>query len=143
MINGVTLDDVIETFSLFDDWEDRYRYVIELGQKLPPFPEEARVDENKVRGCTSQVWILPHLSDDNPARFYFDGDSDAHIVKGLVFLTMLIYSGKTPEEAMAIDARSILDQLGLAEHLSPSRSNGLFSMVSRIREMAGEAIVPK
>ena len=139
MINGVTLEDVIETFSLFDDWEDRYRYVIELGQKLPPFPDQARTDENKVRGCTSQVWILPRLSDDSPARFYFDGDSDAHIVKGLVFLTMLIYSGKTPDEAMAVDARAILDQLGLAEHLSPSRSNGLFSMVTRIREMAAEA----
>ena len=139
MINGVTLEDVIETFSLFDDWEDRYRYVIELGQKLPAFPDEARTDENKVRGCTSQVWILPRLSNETPARFYFDGDSDAHIVKGLVFLTMLIYSGKTPQEAMAVDARAILDQLGLAEHLSPSRSNGLFSMVTRIREMAAEA----
>lgn len=139
MINGVTLEDVVETFSLFDDWEDRYRYVIELGQKLPAFPDEARTDENKVRGCTSQVWILPRLSNETPARFYFDGDSDAHIVKGLVFLTMLIYSGKTPEEAMAVDARAILDQLGLAEHLSPSRSNGLFSMVTRIREMAAEA----
>lgn len=139
MIAGITLDEVLETFSLFDDWEDRYRYVIELGQKLPPFPDEARVDENKVRGCTSQVWIVPRLSDDTPPKFYFDGDSDAHIVKGLVFITMLIYSGKTPKEAMEIDARAILDQLGLAEHLSPSRSNGLFSMVARIREMAGEA----
>lgn len=140
MINGVTLEDVIETFSLFDDWEDRYRYVIDLGRKLPPFPEDARTEANKVRGCTSQVWILPRLSDETPPRFYFDGDSDAHIVKGLVALMMLIYSGKTPKEAIKIDARAILDQLGLAAHLSPMRTNGLFSMVARIREMASEAL---
>ncbi len=139
MIEDLTIEDVIETFSLFDDWEDKYRYVIELGRMLPPFPEGARTDENKVRGCTSQVWILPHLSDENPPRFYFDGDSDAHIVKGLVAITMLIYSGKTPKEAIEIDARAILDQIGLSEHLTPSRSNGLFSMVTRIREMATEA----
>lgn len=139
MIDDLSIDDVIETFSLFDDWEDKYRYVIELGRMLPEFPAEAKTDENKVRGCTSQVWILPRLTDDNPPKFYFDGDSDAHIVKGLVAITMLIYSGKTPSEAMEVDARAILDQIGLAEHLSPSRSNGLFSMIARIREMATEA----
>jgi len=139
MIEDLSIEDVIETFSLFDDWEDKYRYVIELGRMLPEFPEEAKTEENKVRGCTSQVWILPRLSDENPPRFYFVGDSDAHIVKGLVAITMLIYSGKTPQEAMEIDARAILDQIGLSEHLTPSRSNGLFSMVTRIREMAAEA----
>lgn len=139
MIEDLSIDDVIETFSLFDDWEDKYRYVIELGRMLPEFPEDAKTDANKVRGCTSQVWILPRLSDETPPRFYFDGDSDAHIVKGLVAITMLIYSGKTPKEAMEIDARAILDQIGLSAHLSPSRSNGLFSMVTRIREMAAAA----
>jgi len=139
MLDNLTLDDIRENFELFDDWEDRYRYVIELGGKLPPFPEDARTDENKLRGCVSQVWILPRLSDDVPPRLYFDGDSDAHIVKGLVALMMLIYSGKTPDEVLEIDARAILGELGLAEHLSPSRTNGLFSMVNRIREMAAAA----
>jgi cysteine desulfuration protein SufE len=139
MLDDLTIEDVTETFSLFDDWEDKYSYLIDIGRLLPTFPDDAKTDINKVRGCTSQVWILPSLSDDTPPRFSFIGDSDAHIVKGLVAITMLIYSGKTTKEVLEIDVRAILDQLGLAEHLSPSRSNGLFSMITRIREMAASA----
>lgn len=134
-----TLDDVFETFEFLDDWEDRYRYLIDLGKKLPPFPEDARIDTNKVRGCVSQVWLLPHLTKDTPPRIWFDGDSDAHIVKGLVALMMLIYNGKTLDEAAAIDAKAILEKLGLAKHLSPMRTNGLFSMVSRIQDLTTAA----
>ena len=133
---GTTLEDVIETFEVFEDWEDRYRYLIDLGRKLPPYPEEARTEAHKVRGCVSQVWLNPHLSDDTPPKFSFDGDSDAHIVRGLVALMMLMFSGKTAKEILSIDAKGVLEQLGLSRHLSPMRTNGLFSMLGRIRELA-------
>jgi cysteine desulfuration protein SufE len=135
-ISGVTLEELTESFELFDDWEDKYRYVIDLGRKLPAYPEEYRIDAFKVRGCVSQVWVHPRI---NNGRFDFDGDSDAHIVKGLVAIMMLIYSEKTPGEVIEIDAREILNSLGLAEHLSPMRTNGLFSMVAKIREIARSA----
>ena len=135
---GTTLGDVIETFALLDEWEERYRYLIDLGRKLPPLPESAYRDENKVRGCTSQVWLVaaPGGAD---GRLVFRGDSDAHIVKGLVALMLLIFSGKTPQEILATDARAILDRLDLRAHLSPMRANGLYAMLERIREMAREA----
>lgn len=138
-IDDITLEEVEETFELMDDWEDRYRYIIDLGRKLPPFPEDQRIDHNKVRGCVSQVWLIVESDGgDNgaPERLSFIGDSDAHIVKGLVALMMLIFSGRTRDEIKAIDARAILDRLGLADHLSPMRTNGLFSMLGRIGEMA-------
>lgn len=138
-LDGTTLADVLETFELLDAWEDRYRYLIELGRKLPPLPESAYREENKVRGCTSQVWLVaePEGAD---GRLVFRGDSDAHIVKGLVALMLLIFSGRTPKEILATDARAILDRLDLKAHLSPMRANGLFSMLERIREMAGAAV---
>ena len=139
MLNETTIEDVIEAFEFIDDWEERYKYVIELGRQIPPYPEAQRTDENKVRGCTSQVWIHPRLSNDSPPVFQFDGDSDAHIVKGLVSLLILIYSNKTPDEVLKIDARDVLDRLQLSEHLTPMRTNGLYSMVTRIREMAAAA----
>ncbi len=132
-LDGVSLDDVIETFELFDDWEDRYRYVIDLGKKLPSFPEYKRLDEFKVRGCVSQVWIVPHWEGNT---FTFDGDSDAHIVKGLVALMVLIFNGKSAGDILATDARAIMTELGLSEHLSPMRTNGLFSMIERIGDVA-------
>lgn len=133
-----TIDDVVDSFEVLDDWEDRYRYLIDLGRKLPPYPEAARTEAHKVRGCVSQVWLNPHYSDDSPPRFYFYGDSDAHIVKGLVALMMLIFNGKTADEIRETDARAFLDKLGLAQHLSPMRTNGLYSMLSRIQELAGQ-----
>ena len=135
-IDGTTLSEVEETFGLLDDWEDRYRYLIDLGRNLPPFPEEARIEENKVRGCVSQVWLIAAPAPDNPDHMVFAGDSDAHIVRGLVALMLLIFSDKSREEILATDARAILDRLGLAQHLSPMRTNGLYSMLQRIGEMA-------
>lgn len=137
-LEDTSLEDVEETFSLMDDWEDRYRYIIELGRKLPPLPDEEHSEENKVRGCTSQVWMVTRPDPADPGRLVFIGDSDAHIVKGLIAVLLLIFSGKTPAEIAAIDARAILERLGLAEHLSPMRTNGLFSMLQRIGDMAAD-----
>lgn len=132
-IDGQTIEDVIDTFELLDDWEERYRMVIDLGRHLPALPEDAYNETNKVRGCTSQVWIIYHKEGD---RLIFEGDSDAHIVKGLVAVLLLIFSEKTASEIMAIDAKEMLAKLGLSEALSPMRTNGLFSMVARIQEIA-------
>lgn len=136
LTDQTTLDEVFETFDLLDDWEERYRYLIDLGRKLPPFPEDKRIAEYKVRGCASQVWLVPGHDPDSPEHIVFAGDSDAHIVKGLIAVLLLIFSGKTPNEIATTDARAILGTLGLAEHLSPMRTNGLFSMLQRIGELA-------
>ena len=131
-----SLDDIRETFDLLDSWEDRYRYVIDLGKALDPLPETARTEENKVRGCASQVWVetIP-----DGAVLRFRGDSDAHIVKGLVALILALYSGKTPQAILDTDALAVFRELGLAEHLTPQRSNGVRSMVERIRRDAEAA----
>jgi len=134
----VTLEEVMDTFELLEDWEDRYRYIIELGRKLPGLPEDAYCDENKVRGCASQVWFISRKDGPEP-RLILLGDSDAHIVKGLIALLLLIYSGKTPEEIRSTDAREILGQFELEQHLSPMRANGLHSMLQRIQELAAGA----
>lgn len=137
-LEKMKFDEVVETFEVFDDWEERYRYLIDLGRMLPPYPEEARTEAHKVRGCVSQVWLNPHFSDENPPKLYFEGDSDAHIVKGLVALMMLLFSGKTAKEIEATDAKKVLEGLGLSRHLSPMRTNGLYSMVGRIKTIARE-----
>jgi len=133
-LNDLTIDDVIDSFAFLDDWDERYRYLIDLGRQLPDMDEAGRTDENKVRGCQSQVWLVPHMSDSG--ELMFDGDSDAHIVKGLVALILLIFSGKTPAAILATDARAVLEQLDLKGHLSPMRANGLFAMVERIGVIA-------
>ena len=129
--------DIRSDFALLDEWEDRYRYVIELGRSLPPLDESARTDANKVRGCTSQVWltteVVPPADGTGQPRLRFQGDSDAHIVRGLVAILFAIYQNKTPDEILTTDARGILAELGLHEHLTPQRSNGFASMVERIR----------
>ena len=135
-LNGVTLEDVVETFELMDDWEDRYRYIIELGRKLPPLPEEAYTDANKVRGCASQVWFISREEEGGEPRLILLGDSDAHIVKGLIALLLLIFSGKTRAEIRQTDAREILESLELEQHLSPMRANGLHAMLGRIQQLA-------
>jgi cysteine desulfuration protein SufE len=135
----MTLDTIRSDFELLDDWEDRYRYVIELGRSLPPFPDAARTETNKVRGCASQVWLLTHREiADGTVRLTFEGDSDAHIVKGLVAILLATYSGKTPAEIRNIDAEAVLGDLGLIEHLTPQRSNGFRSMVQRIKAEADQ-----
>jgi cysteine desulfuration protein SufE len=125
-----TLDAIRDDFAFLDDWEDRYRYVIELGRELPDLPESARTDANKVRGCVSQVWIEDGVAD---GRIWLNGDSDSHLVRGLVAITIALYSGKTPAEALAVDAMAIYRELGLEAHLTPQRSNGVRSMIERIR----------
>lgn len=138
----MTIDDIIESFGLLDDWEDRYRYLIELGRDLPPFPESARTAANKVEGCASQVWLDTHVGTGADPMLTFAGDSDAHLVKGLVALLLALYSGRTASEIRATDALEVLDGLGLREHLTPQRSNGLRSMVGRIRTEAERALTP-
>jgi cysteine desulfuration protein SufE len=140
------IDDIIGNFELLEEWEDRYRYLIELGRNLPAFPEALRTDANKVRGCVSQVWLASALKGDGGRNggaapvLEFQGDSDAHIVRGLVAVLFALVQGRTPEEVLAADAKTLFAELGLAEHLTPQRSNGFFSMVERIRADAREAV---
>lgn len=132
-----SFDEIRETFELLDSWEDRYRYVIDLGKTLDPLPDAARTEDNKVRGCASQVWVETIPGEGADGRILsFRGDSDAHIVKGLVALILALYSGKTPKAILDVDALAIFRELGLAEHLTPQRSNGVRSMVDRIRRDA-------
>lgn len=128
------IEDIVDEFDLLGDWEERYRYLIDLGRQLPPLADAERVDANKVQGCVSQVWLI--LSREPDGTLTIRGDSDAHIVKGLVALLIRLYSGRGADAILAIDAREVLSRIGLAEHLSPQRSNGLASMLLRIRDVA-------
>ena len=138
----MTIDEITENFSLLDEWDDRYRYVIELGRNLPPFPEEARVEANKVQGCASQVWLTTRIKPDGSRGpvLQFLADSDAHIVRGLIAILFALYSGKHAQEILDVDALALFDRLGLRENLTPQRSNGLRSMVERIRAEARGAL---
>ncbi|GAU80929.1 SufE family protein [Bosea sp. BIWAKO-01] len=138
---SASLDEIIANFELLEEWDDRYRYLIELGRSLAPLPEEAHNDDNKVRGCASQVWLAAR-SEGGPGagtRLHFLGDSDAHIVRGLVALALAIYSGRTAQEILATDAFTIYQSLGLAAHLTPQRSNGVRAMIERIKTDARRA----
>jgi len=138
-----TIDEITENFALLDDWDDRYRYVIELGRTLPPLAESAHIDANKVQGCASQVWLVTHVKPDGAGGpvLTFDADSDAHIVRGLIAILFALYSGKTAREILSIDALALFDRLGLRQNLTPQRTNGLRSMVERIRAEAKSALV--
>lgn len=129
-------EEIAETFDFLDDWEDRYRHVIELGKAFPPMEEALKVPATKVQGCASQVWIQPMIEG---GRFDFQGDSDAMIVKGLIAVLHALYAGLPVAEINAVDAPAELARLGLTDHLSSQRSNGLKSMVERIRKVAAEA----
>lgn len=131
-------DEVAEAFELLDDWEDRYRYLIDLGRRETGLAEAERTPANKVEGCVSQVWLVGERRDDG--ALLLRGDSDAHIVKGLVAVLLRLFSGQRPEQILAVDARRELGRLDLEGHLTPSRSNGLFAMVSRVRALAGAAL---
>jgi len=131
------LDTLAEEFDLLGDWEQRYRYVIDLGRELAPLTDAERSDANKVRGCASQVWLVTEPQSDGALRFR--GDSDAHIVRGLIAILLRLFSGRRPKEILAFDARAGLDRLGLSGALSAQRSNGLASMVARIRRDAEAA----
>lgn len=139
-----SLEDIVENFELLDQWDDRYRYVIELGRTLPPLPQAAYAEVNKVRGCASQVWLLTHVKPDGSdgPTLSFEGDSDAHIVKGLIAILFALYSGKHAKQILDTDALSLFDRLGLRENLTPQRSNGLRAMVDRIRADAKAALAP-
>jgi cysteine desulfuration protein SufE len=130
---ALTLAEIAENFELFDDWEERYRYIIDLGRALPPLPEQYKTDDFKVRGCISQVWVVCDRHEAQPARLTFKADSDAAIVKGLVAILLALYSGKTAAEILAIDIHDVFKRLNLEQHISPNRRNGFFAMVERIR----------
>lgn len=137
----MSIDAIIDDFELLDNWDDRYRYLIELGRKLPPFPEEERTDARKVQGCASQVWLVSRTEGAAPdPQLSFIGDSDAHIVRGLIAILLALYSGRTAQEIARIDPAAVFDRIGLKEHLTPQRSNGLRSMVERIRAEARSAL---
>lgn len=143
----MTIDEITENFALLDDWDDRYRYLIELGRGLEPLPDAARTEANKVQGCASQVWLstsveraLEPKPDRNGPRMKFVGDSDAHIVRGLIAILLALYSGKGAREILSTDAIAVFDRLSLREHLTPQRSNGFRSMVDRISSDARSAV---
>ena len=134
-------EDIAETFEFLDDWEDRYRHVIELGKAMAPLDDAFKVPATKVEGCASQVWILPRIEGQGPeAVFSFQGDSDALIVRGIIAILHALFSGLTVDEVLKVDAAAEMARLGLDEHLSAQRSNGLRAMVQRIRALAREAL---
>ncbi len=138
------IDEIVESFELLDDWEERYAYVIELGRMLPPLPDPARTDANKVQGCVSQVWLVTNEADgaaDDPV-LEFEGDSDALIVKGLVAIMIAAHSGKSASAIRDMDVEGLLGRLKLREHLTPQRSNGLASLVRRMHEEAARRLAP-
>lgn len=136
-----TIDEIRDNFELLEEWDDRYRYVIELGRTLEPMPEAEHSQENKVNGCTSQVWLSKRLErSGEDAVLRYRGDSDAHIVRGLIAILLTLYSGRTPQEILSTDAIQVFDEFGFREHLTPQRSNGLRSMVERIRTDARAAL---
>lgn len=137
-----TLDDIVESFEFLDDWEDRYKYVIDLGRELPELPEGEKNEANKVRGCVSQVWLVTEIShrEDGQPVIAYRGDSDALIVQGLVAIVLALFSGKSAQEILDTDVDGLFAKLGLQEHLTPQRSNGLKSMVARIRADAEAAL---
>jgi cysteine desulfuration protein SufE len=139
----MTIDQILSDFEVLDSWDDRYRYLIELGRKLAPLPDAARSEANKVQGCASQVWLV---SNAHPVKngggpvLEFLGDSDAHIVKGLIAILFSLYSGQAAKKILDTDAVALFERLGLREHLTPQRSNGFRSMVERIRTDARTAL---
>ena len=137
----MTIDEIRDNFALLEDWDDRYRYVIELGRTLEPMPEAEHSAENKVQGCVSQVWLSRAIDrHGSNAVLKYRGDSDAHIVRGLIAIVLTLCSGRTPQEILSTDAIALFDEFGFRDHLTPQRSNGLRSMVERIRTDAREVL---
>lgn len=129
----VTTEDIVDTLGFFDNWEDRYKYIIDLGKELPPMDAGLRIDQYLVRGCQSQVWLIDEWRDN---KLFFQADSDAFIVKGLLGVVLAAFNGKTPGEILAFDIDAYFGQLDLLQHLSSTRGNGLKAMVKRIKERA-------
>lgn len=138
-LGELTTEELLENFELFDDWEERYRYLIDLGRKLPDFPETDKNDTTKVNGCISQVWMTAEIEPGPPERILLKADSDAHIVKGLIAVLLVVYSHKTPQEVLATDINGVFEQLELGSHISVNRRNGFYAMVERIKSLAAAA----
>ena len=138
----MTIDEIRDNFALLDEWDDRYRYVIELGRMLDPMPEAEHSAANKVQGCVSQVWLSKQLDRGEAGKplLKYLGDSDAHIVRGLIAILLTLYSGQTPRDILATEATDVFKEFGFREHLTPQRSNGLRAMVERIRADARGAL---
>lgn len=137
----MTIEELIENFELLGDWEERYAYLIDLGKKLPGLPAADKTEENRVHGCQAMVWLKMNPDAAHPERLRIVADSDAFIVRGLIAVVMILFDGKTPAEILHVDGKSIFSKLGLDQHLSPTRKNGLFSMLERIRALAAARAV--
>jgi cysteine desulfuration protein SufE len=137
---STTLETIKSDFEFLDDWEDRYRYIIELGREMPPLAEIDKNPVNKVDGCASQVWLVSQATVTNPVLMSFHGDSDAHIVRGLVAIVTTAFTGKTPQDILNLNADDLLKSLGLDAHLSQQRSNGLRAMIRRIKSEAASVV---
>jgi cysteine desulfuration protein SufE len=135
----MTIEKLITNFELLGDWEERYGYLIELGKKLPGLSDREKTEDTRVHGCQAMVWMIMEPDPENPGALRFRADSDAFIVRGLIAVLQMLFNGHTPEEIVKTDATSILRQLGLDSHLSPTRKNGLFAMVERVRALAASA----
>lgn len=133
----MTIDELTENFSFLDSWEDRYKYLIELGNGLPRLSEKEKIEQWKVPGCQSQVWIIPHYDNDT---LRFTGDSDAIIVRGIIAIVLEIFKDKTAQEILDIDVEKIFDKMGLKEHITPNRRSGMLSMVDKIKYYAAQAL---
>lgn len=136
----MSIESLIDDFSFLESWEDRYKYLIELGNKLPRFDDEQKQEEWKIHGCQSQVWIIPHFSERNVS---FEGDSDAIIVRGIIAVVLEIFKDKSAQEILDIDVEEIFDMMGLREHITPNRRSGMLSMVDKIKHYAAQALKAK
>jgi cysteine desulfuration protein SufE len=133
------IQELTDEFDILPDWEERIAHVIELGRQLEPLRDEERTETNRVRGCASQVWLVSERRPEAPEKLYFRGDSDAHLVRGEIAMLMRVFSGRTPDEILAVDPKAMFERLGLGEALTQQRSNGLFSMIGRIQNQARAA----
>lgn len=136
---GMDVEELVENFELFDSWEERYRYIIDLGKKLPPMPDTDKTEENKVRGCMSQVWLTHSVDDDGTgSRVHYVADSDAFIVKGLIGVLFEVMNHRPPADVLAVDPKDLMTRIGLENHLSPNRRNGFVAMVDRMKKVAAD-----
>lgn len=137
-VEAMSVEELIENFDLLDEWDERYQYIIELGDQLDEMPAELKNEQTRVEGCVSNVWLVSNVQPGVPPRIQFIADSDSQIVRGLVAMLLMVYSGRTPQEIIDVDIDAVFERVGLKQHLSRSRSNGLRSMVRRIRQIAVE-----
>ncbi len=133
---SMNLDEIVDIFDILGDWDQRYQYLVELGEKLPPMPEEFRIEDNKVKGCMSQVWVHAYRDREQPERIHFHGDCDTSIIKGVLALLIQLVDGKTAEEIQQLDVDEFFSRLKLDEHLSPNRHFGIYALVELMKQQA-------